>query len=73
MPVIGIGLFFWQDQRRISLTGLYVGVSYLILIPLMWKKASPRVRPWVTLFLAVGALVLLGVVVFGWPSLNYVA
>jgi hypothetical protein len=68
-PVIGIAILWYQPRFRISITGLYVGTTTVMLLPLIWRKAkdSPRARLWVTLFLLAGAGAVFWTTIFGWP------
>jgi hypothetical protein len=67
MPVIGMAILWYQPRSLIFLTGLYVGAWQLVLIPLMWRKAPPRARPWVTLLLVAFAVALFWTTLRGWP------
>lgn len=55
--VVGVVLWWWIPYRLYG--GLWLGATALILVPLVWKKAPPKTRPWVTLFLVALATVLL--------------
>src|SRR5262245_54836207 len=76
MPVIGISLLLWYRYHPVStgwmsLTVLYVGAGQLIVITIIWKKAPPRVRPWVTLFLVILALLVLWTALGGRLNWNW--